>query len=128
MIIDIDKIKQIEETRKKVRKEIYTKIYEQFSRKIMYAVHNNQKQVFLAVPGYMIGYPVFDRNLATNYLKRQLERNKLKVIQISDFEFHVSWGKKKKKEKEKITVDLDDDENFPSLINLKKAASKYRPA
>jgi len=127
MIIDIDKIKQIEETRKKVRKEIYTKIYEQFSRKIMYAVQNNQKQVFLTVPGYMIGYPVFDRNLATNYIKRQLERNKLKVIQISDFEFHVSWGKnKKKKEKEKEKI--DDDENFPSLINLKKAASKYRPA
>lgn len=126
-MIDIERINQIEDTRKKVRKEIYTKIYDQFSRKIMYTVQNNQKQVFLNVPAYMIGYPVFDRTLATIYLKRQLKRNKLEVIQISEFEFHVSWGKKKKKkEKEKTTVDLDDDENFPSLINLKKAASKYR--
>jgi hypothetical protein len=126
-MIDIERINQIEEIRKKVRKEIYTKIYEQFSRKIMHAVQNNQKQIFLTVPGYMIGYPVFNRSLATNYLKRQLVRNKLEVIQISEFEFHVSWEKKKnKKEKEKKTVDLDDDENFPSLINLKKAASKYK--
>jgi len=125
-MIDIDRINNIEKTRQKVRKEIYTKIYEQFSRKIMYAVHNNQKQVFLSVPGYMIGYPVFDRSLATTYIKRQLERNKLEVIQISDFEFHVSWGKKKKKKEKEKTIDLDDDENFPSLINLKKAALKYR--
>ncbi|MDA9846892.1 hypothetical protein N9C10_03055 [Flavobacteriaceae bacterium] len=127
-MIDIERINQIEETRKKVRKEIYTKIYEQFSRKIMYTVQNNQKQVFLSVPAYMIGYPVFDRSLATIYLKRQLIRNKLEVIQISEFDFHVSWEKKKKKKKKEkqTSVDLDDDENFPSLINLRKAASKYK--
>lgn len=124
-MINIEQINKIEESRKKIKKEIYTKIYEQFSRKIMYSVQNNQKQVFLTVPGYMIGYPVFDRSLATTYLKRQLERNKLEVIQISEFEFHVSWSKKKKK-KQKEEIHIDDDENFPTLINLKKAASKYR--
>lgn len=126
MPVDLDKIVKIESVRKKIRKEIYTKIYEQFSRKIMHAAQTNQKQVFLVVPAYLIGYPVFDRNKATVYLKRQLELNKLNIIQIAEFEFHVSWNKKntkKKKEKEKKEEDEDD---FPTLINLKKAAAKYK--
>lgn len=125
MPVDLDKIIKIENERKKIRKEIYTKMYEQFSRKIMHAVQTNQKQVFLVVPAYLIGYPVFDRDKATVYLKRQLELNKLSVVQISDFEFHVSWNKKKKEKKEK-KEDLDDEEHFPTLINLKKAAAKYK--
>lgn len=128
MPVDLDRIIKIENERKKIRKEIYTKIYEQFSRKIMHAVQTNQKQVFLVVPSYLIGYPVFDRYRATVYLKRQLELNKLNVVQISDFEFHISWNKKKKKKKEKEKKEevVDDDENFPTLINLKKAAAKYK--
>lgn len=128
MPVDLDRIIKIENERKKIRKEIYTKIYEQFSRKIMHAVQTNQKQVFLVVPSYLIGYPVFDRYRATVYLKRQLELNKLNVVQISEFEFHISWNKKKKKKKEKEKKEevVDDDENFPTLINLKKAAAKYK--
>jgi hypothetical protein len=126
MPVDLDKIVKIENIRKKIRKEIYTQIYEQFSRKIMHAAQTNQKQLFLVVPAYLIGYPVFDRDKATVYLKRQLELNKLNVIQIAEFEFHVSWNTKKKKEKEKKEEEEDDDDHFPTLINLKKAAAKYK--
>lgn len=126
MQIDLDKINKIENIRKKIKKEIYSKIYEQFSRKIMHAVQTNQKQVFLTVPAYLIGYPVFDRGKATIYLKRQLELNRLNVVHFSEFEFHVSWNKKKKAKKKEPDPEENEDENFPTLINLKKAAAKYK--
>jgi len=127
MPIDLDKINKIENVRKKIKKEIYSKIYEQFSRKIMYSAQTSQKQVFLVVPEYIIGFPVFDRVKATVYLKRQLLLNKLNVVQISNFEFHVSWNKKKKKKKKQSEEEEEeDDEHFPTLINLKKAAARYK--
>jgi hypothetical protein len=67
------------------------------------------------------------------YLKRQLELNKLNVVHISEFQFHISWNKKKNKKKKKKKEEEEeeeeeenDDENFPTLINLKKAAAKYK--
>lgn len=128
-MIDIQKINQIEKNRREIRKQTYTKIYEQFSRKIMHAVRTSQQQVFLTVPSFVIGFPVFDRDKAAIYLKRQLQRNGMQVVQVSDYEFHISWKPKKKKKakpKEKEVQEIDDDDNFPSLINLKKAAAKYK--
>ena len=125
----LEKIKQIQETRKQVKKELYTTMYEQFSKKILQAVQQNRKQVFLEVPAFVVGYPLFDRAKATSYLLRQLERNKFShVQQIGQYEIYVSLTEpKKQKEKEKeVKPPLFSDDEFPTLVNLKKTANKLR--
>ena len=130
-MINVDEIMKIEKQRRQVKKEIYMKIYEQFTRKIRQCVELNQKQVFLRTPSYIMGYPTFDRGKATDYLKRQLENGKFDVTKASNIDLYVSWKKprdstEKIKRKEPEMSFQDDDMGFPTLINLKKAADKYR--
>lgn len=119
-MIRLSDIEKIEDRRREVRKDIYIKLYEQFSRKIRQTVEFGQKQVFLTVPGYLIGFPTFNRLQAADYLKRQLERGQFDVTRIDDFIFHVSWAPVKHVEPEPT------DEDFPTMINLKKAANKNK--
>lgn len=121
-MISINDVTKIDEKRKQIRKEIYTRVYEQFSRKIKQCVELGHKQVFLTVPSYLVGYPVFDRNAAARYVARQFTLGGFQVQIIGDYDVYVTWRiPKKKKEKEKV---VDDD--FPNLMNLKKMANKYR--
>ena len=130
-MINVDEIMKIEKQRRQVKKETYTKIYEQFTRKIRQSVELNQKQVFLRVPSYIMGYPTYDRAKAADYLKRQLENGKFDVVKVGDIDLYVSW-KRPRSESEKIKhkqveiQNVNDDHGFPTLINLKKAADKYR--
>ena len=129
-MININKIKKIEESRRHIKKEIYTKIFEQFSRKIQVSVDASQKQVFLQVPEFLLGYPSYDVNRAAVYLKRQLELSGFQVLPVSQTGFTVSWFTKKEKAQEPLPEYMEappsfSDDQFPSLINLKKAAKKY---
>ncbi len=125
-MISINDIHKIDEKRKQIRKEIYTKIYEQFSRKIKQCVELGHKQIFLLVPSYLVGYPVFDRTAAAKYIARQFKLGGFQVQLVSEYEIYVTWQvtkKKKEKQTEKVEDELDD---FPKLMNLKKMANKYR--
>ena len=132
-MININKIKKLEESKRKIKKEIYIKIFEQFSRKIQIYVDAKQKQTFLEVPAFVMGYPSYDISHAAMYLKRQLELSGFKVIPVSNIVFNVSWftQKDKKKQQDEQLPDYDppapqfSEEQFPSLINLKKAAKRY---
>lgn len=125
-MLSVDDIHKIEKQRKDARKEIYKKIYEQFCRKIKQCVELGESQTFLRTPSYLIGYPTFDREKATLYLKRQLELGKFDVTKISEIDLYVSW-KKKGNCKAVETPQLEhEDDVFPTLMNLKKAAAKYR--
>jgi hypothetical protein len=122
-MISIDDVTKIDEKRKQIRKEIYTKIYEQFSSKIKQSVELGHKQLFLSVPSFLIGYPVFDRSAAARYIARQFVLGGFTVKLVSDHDIYVSWAiPKKKKEKR----DSEEDGDFPNLMNLKKMANKYR--
>ena len=123
-MININDIIQIDDKRKRIRKEIYTKIYEQFSSKIKQCVELGHKQIFLTVPVILIGYQVFDRGAAARYVVRQFQLGGFTVQLISEYDIYVSWVvPKKKKERESYT---EDDVDFPNLMNLKKIANKYR--
>ena len=130
-MINIHKIKKIEDSKRQIKKEIYTKIFEQFSRKIHVHVNAGQKQTFLQVPEFLLGYPSYDVNRAAIYLKRQLELSGFQVLPVSNSGFTVSWFTKKEKheplpEYHQLPAPPSfSDEKFPSLINLKKAAKKY---
>ena len=118
----------IDDKKKELKKELYTKLYEQLSRKIRQAVEFGQKQVILSVPGFLFGYPVFDRFQATEWLSRQLVLGEFAVTRIDDFTFYVSWEKKTTDKPSRTQAPTIDEEefDFPTLINLKKAANKNR--
>ena len=121
------KIKEIQENRRRIKKEIYVEIYKQVSRKILKAVEINQKQIFFTVPVFIIGYPLFDRTAAFNYIKRQLELSKFDTVSVNDFELHISVTKSKNRSARTREMDLSASvDEFPTLINLKKAANRLR--
>lgn len=122
-MISINDVNKIDEKRKQIKKEIYKKIYEQFSSKIKQSVEFGHKQIFLTVPAFLIGYPVFDRGLAARYVARQFTLGGFTAQVLSDHEIYVSWYVPKKKKEVK---ESEDDGDFPDLMNLKKIANKYR--
>ena len=122
-MLSINDVTKIDEKRKQIKKEIYKKIYEQFSGKIKQSVELGHKQIFLTVPTFLLGYPVFDRRLAAKYIARQFQLGGFTVKLLSDFDIYVSWVvPKKKKEK----VEDDEETDLPNLLNLKKMANQYR--
>ena len=123
-MLSINDITKIDDKRKQIRKDIYTKIYEQFSRKIKQSVELGNKQIFLIVPTFLMGYPTFDRAAAARYVARQFHLGGFKVQVVSDYEIYENWATPKTK-KEKTTKE-DDTSDFPNLMNLKKIANKYR--
>ena len=122
-MISINDVTKIDERRKQIRKEIYTKIYEQFSRKVKQCVELGHKQVFLTVPAFVVGFPTFDRYAAALYLARQFKLGGFIVNHVGEYDIYVSWAVPKKK-KDKTTH--TDEADFPNLMNLKKMANKYR--
>jgi hypothetical protein len=123
-MISVDEILKLTEKKNRLKKETYVKLYEQASRKIRQSVDFGSKCANFQVPAFLIGYPIFDRYKATVYIKRQLERGGFTVVVAGDHELHVTWKVKKKNEEKAIVVEAEAD--FPTLINLKKAANKYR--
>ena len=122
-MLSINDVTKIDEKRKQIKKEIYMKIYEQFSAKIKQSVELGHKQIFLTVPTFLLGYPVFDRRLAAKYVARQFQLGGFTVKLLSDFDIYVSWiVPKKKKEK----VEDEEETDLPNLLNLKKMANHYR--
>jgi hypothetical protein len=115
-------ISDIEKKRRDAKKELYKKIFEQFTRKIKSCVELNQKQVFLQVPAFLFGFPTFDRTKATDYLRRQLIRSGFDVSTVNDFELYVSWYKKK------AQSEPEKESELPTLANLHKLARKYTAA
>jgi len=122
-MINISDVTKIDTIRKQIRKEIYTKIYEQFSRRIKNAAQQYRKDIFLTIPAFVMGYPTFDRFAATKYIERQLVLAGFTVQMVSDYDLYISWHTSKKESKNEVR---QPEEEFPSLINLKKVANRYR--
>lgn len=123
-MISINDVTKIDEKRKQIKKEIYKKIYEQFSRKIKKAVEFGNKQIFLTIPTFLVGYPVFDRSAAAHYVARQFKHGGFNVNVVGEYEIYVNWIVDKKKDLR--NTEHTDETQFPDLMNLKKIANKYR--
>ena len=122
-MININDVQKIENTRRQIKKEIYTNIFEQFSRKIKQTAEFGQKQVFLRVPSVVMWYPSFDRPTAARYLKRQLDNGGFVTQLVSEIDIYVTWDVKVTKEPKQ---EEDPDVEFPSFVNLRKVANQYR--
>jgi|TARA_B100002019_G_scaffold184172_1_gene158941 hypothetical protein len=123
-MISVDEISRIREKRTRFKKELYTKIYEQVSRKIRNTVDVGGNAVVVLIPAFVLGFPSFDRYKATSYIIRQLSLGGFNVEILADFLLSISWITRKTGEHKKEVA--HDDTDFPTLINLKKAANRYR--
>jgi len=128
MALTIQEIQRLDEKRSKIKKEIYTRIYDDCCRKIRSAASLGETQVFLKLPTFLFGYPAFDIVKASKYTKRQLEHGGFSVIIVSDpHELYVSWKQPKTKHTP-VVVSQEEDVTLPNLMNLKKLANKLRKA
>ena len=124
-MLSINDVTKIDEKRKHIKKEIYKKIYEQFSRKIKKSVELGNKQIFLTIPAFLVGFPVFDRAVAAQYIARQFKNGGFNVSIVGEYEIYINWIIEKTK-KDNPRQDIVDESEFPDLMNLKKMANKYR--
>ena len=123
-MISVKDIQKIESERRSARKETYREILKQFDKKIRYAVEVGDRQVFLSPPNMLLGYPLYDVNSATVYLARQLRHLGYQVQELGGPNLYVTWEVRGTADQE---VHLfDDGGDIPSLINLKKVASRIR--
>ena len=122
-MLSIADVSKIDDRRKQIRKEIYTKIYDQFVSKIKQTGELVCKQIFLSVPSFVVGYPTFDRNQAAKYIARQFLRGGFSVQMITPVELYVTWYAPRKKRERR---EEEEEVEFPTLMNLKKMANKYR--
>jgi hypothetical protein len=111
-----------EKKRLDIKKEIYRAILDQFSRKIKSSFDLGFKSTVLVVPAFMIGYPRYEIGPAVKYMGRQLVRLGYHVTVAGPVSYEVSWSKAKPAEEEIAEPEFE----FPSLMNLKKSAAKYK--
>lgn len=118
-MLSVRDIQQIQRSKNQIKKDLYKKILELFSKRIKTHVEMGQNQVFLVIPQMVIGYPVFDRKVAREYIVRQLKNLGYQVIPYQEFEIYVTW-KKGPPVKEEPQLGL------PAFVNLHKVADLYR--
>jgi len=122
-MIRAEDIQLIEARRRKYLKDTYKHILELFTKKIKLGVSLGHKKIYLQVPEFLMGYPLYNHHDATLYLKRQMELLGYNVT-LYDYILVVRWGKTKLKEEPEENVEIQDDDMLPSLMNLRKMASK----
>ena len=119
-MITAQEIQQLEAHRRNLKKETYKHILETFDKKIRSAVAMSFPKVLLEVPSFVWGFPMYNIDSAASYLKRQLV-NLGYTVKQNDYVFEVTWGKAQLIKPEMNDID---EEDLPSLINLRKIASK----
>jgi hypothetical protein len=122
-MISVQDLAKMEKVRQNIKKEIYKSILGQFSRKIKARFDLGDKSTVLTVPPFVVGFPRYDLPTAVRYIGRQLGRLGYKVTMVTPTSYEVSWDKMKPVE-EVETVEPEFE--FPSLMNLKKTADRYK--
>jgi hypothetical protein len=128
-MISAQELAEKEKKRREVRKGTYKAILEQLCRKIKSASELGERSVFLTIPPFLIGYPAYDADKATEYIQRQFDRLGYKAIKVSGTTLGISWGDAKPKGPVIIDHSADEDTKniaLPSLENLQKTAAKLR--
>uniref|UniRef100_A0A6C0JWA8 Uncharacterized protein n=1 Tax=viral metagenome TaxID=1070528 RepID=A0A6C0JWA8_9ZZZZ len=128
-MLRINDVATVDYERKRIRKETYKRIYEQFCRKIKQSTEMGYKYVLLTIPSFLFGFPSFDRGMALIYLERQFRNGGFEVYRVEPYSLYISWvinNKKQKPSTDTEPIKQEEDIELPTLINLKKAANRYR--
>ena len=122
-MLSVQDLAKMEKVRQDIKKEIYKSILGQFSRKIKARFDLGDKSTVLTVPPFVVGFPRYDLPIAVRYMGRQLVRLGYKVTMVTPTSYEVSWDKVKPAEEVET---IEPEFEFPSLMNLKKTADRYK--
>lgn len=113
--------------KKNMKKELYKRILIQLCRKIDMNHTLGNSSCMLRIPEFIFGYPAFDTGQVTMYMYRQLINLGYRASVIDSVRglIHIAWGKQPVGKKKSQEEDSNNDE-LPSLANLKKAADSLR--
>ncbi len=125
-MISAKQLVEKEHKRLEVRKETYRAILEQLCRKIRSSADLGERSIFLTIPPFVVGYPVYDVEHATIYIQRQFMRLGYQVIRVDKMTLGVSWGQKESKGPQIIDHSEEEDIRLPSLSNLQKTAASLK--
>lgn len=125
-MISVKDLAEREKVRQNIKKELYKHILSVFSRKIQTAFELKEKSVILTVPPFVVGFPKYDLATTVKYLGRQLTRLGYKVSMISPMQYEVSWNLSNGATTNPEPEVIDHEMEFPSLMNLRKAAARYK--
>jgi hypothetical protein len=128
MLLSAKDLEERSKTRKNMKKELYKRILVQLCRKIDMNHTLGNSECTLRVPEFIFGYPAFDTSSVTLYMYRQLVNLGYRTSVINSVHgiLYVAWGKKPVKKSSVSTTAIDDQDDLPSLANLKKAADTLR--
>lgn len=129
MILSARDLEERNQAKRSVKKELYTRILVQICRKIDLYHTLGRNECMLKIPEYIFGFPTFRMDQMTVYIHRQLLRLGYRASILTVGLLHTAWGPKKipnpKKTQQQLFQQYQDDE-LPSLANLKKAADSLR--
>jgi hypothetical protein len=124
-MISVKELAERDKARKNIKKEIYTSILNQFSRKIKARFDLGDKMTVVTVPPFVVGFPRYDLAEAVRYIGRQLTRLGYRINMVAPMSYEVSW--EKLSTHQTLTEETVEPEfEFPSLMNLKKTADRYK--
>lgn len=127
MVVTARELAERERKRLEVKKSTYRAILEQFSRTISNAASLGSHKVILTTPRFVIGFPSYHHDTASNYLERQLRRLGYTVERMMPHVFHVTWNKPTPGSGTYTPpVVIDHSNDLPNLANLAKTAQHIR--
>lgn len=92
-MINIRRLKKINEEKKKNNMETYNKIFEKFCNKINYMGDIGKDECWFTVPHFILGIPPYDLDKCCDYIKykiKEIEFTKYKFYEPNVF--YVSWS------------------------------------
>ena len=122
-LISVIELQKAEQAKKEIKKETYRKILEQISKKIKVSSDIGNKNLIVTIPGFVMGFPSFNQEIAANYIERQLKNGGYSTSRLNEKSIYIDWNKSIKVNDKKST---EDDLDIPSFVNLKKYAAKYK--
>jgi len=128
MLLSARELEERNQSKRHVKKELYTRILVQICRKIDMYHTFGRSECIVKIPEYVFGFPTFDMSKMTMYIHRQLVRLGYRTSILTVGILHTAWGPKKvpKKKAATTTAASAADDELPSLANLKKAADSLR--
>jgi len=84
-------LQKADEAKKAIRKETYKKILEQISKKIQVSSQVGNKNLIVNIPSFVMGFPTFNREVAANYIERQLRNGGYKTNRLSETSIYIDW-------------------------------------
>jgi len=122
-LVTVSELQKAEIQRRNIKKETYKKILDQMSKKIKTVSDSKGTNTMVSVPPIIVGFPIYNRLMAANYIERQLKNAGYLIRRVGNHTIYVDWKVRKKETDDESRQ--SDDMGIPSFLNLKKYAAKY---